>query len=109
MENRRQRREAERAMGFHKIEKGMSLSEKAILKEKKREWVRQSALMRAQEAENVRVNAAAEKWSQEIESLMARGKTREEAEELLRINLHLQTQREADLQERRARQAQPKK
>lgn len=109
MENRRQRREAERAMGFHKIEKGMSASEKAMLKGKKREWVKQSALMRAQEAENTRVNEAAEKWSEGIQTLVTGGKTREEAEEILRINLHLQNQREADLQERRERQAQPKK
>jgi len=104
MENRRQRREAEKNMGFHKIEKELTSEERAVLKERKREYARQAQLMRAQEAENNRMNVEAEKWSKLIESYIESGKTREEAEGILQRNRELQEKREAKLEQRLNRQ-----
>jgi hypothetical protein len=103
MQNRRERRAAEKAMGFHKIEKAMSADEKKVLKDRKREYVKQMLLMQAQEAENRKNAEEAEKWSKSLETWMADGKTREEAEAILLKNKEVSDKRKADLEMRKKR------
>ena len=103
MQNRRERKAAERAMGFHKIEKMMSPQQKKEIKERKREYVKQALLMKAQEEENRKITEEAEKWSKSLETWMAGGKTREEAEAILMRNRELEEKRKADLEMRKKR------
>jgi len=102
MENRQQRRAAEKNMGFRKIEKHLTKEEKSLLKQRKLEYAKQSQLLRAQEAENQKNNAEAERWSKIIESWIEGGKTREEAEEMLKRNRELQDKRNLKLEKRLA-------
>lgn len=104
MENRQQRRAAEKNMGFRKIEKSLTEEEKYLLKQRKLEYAKHAQLLRAQEAENQRINGEADKWSKIIESWIASGKTREEAEEILRRNHELEEKRKAKLEKRLNRQ-----
>jgi hypothetical protein len=104
MQNRRERRAAERQFGLTKAEKNMSRKQLEEIRERKREYTRQAALMRAQEEENRRVNEEAELWAQQLESFMKSGMSRERAEEILTNNRELQEKRTRELAERKQRQ-----
>ena len=103
MENRRERRLAEKQLGLRKIEKTMSAAEREMIAQRKREYVRQQTLMRAQDAENLRITQEAEQWSKSLEKMINDGMTREEAEERLVRNKELADKRKADLAARKSR------
>ena len=97
MQNRKERRQIEKQFGFNKIEKQMSFEQREAIKLRKKEYMKQLALQRAQEEENNRINGEAEMWSKRIESLMEAGHTRESAEAILQKNKELDEAREAKL------------
>jgi len=103
MENRRERRLAEKQLGFHKLKKTMSTAEKELVNQRKREYTRQQGLLRAQEAENLRISQEAEHWSKSLEKMLIDGMTREDAEKQLTRNKELTDKRAADLAARKSR------
>ena len=103
MENRRERRLAEKQLGLRKVEKTMSAAEREIIAQRKREYVRQQTLMRAQDAENLRISQEAEQWSKSLEKMISEGMTREAAEGRLARNKELTDKRVADLAARKSR------
>lgn len=102
MQNRRERRLAEKQMGLRKMEKSMTKAELEEIKKRKKEYVKQLLLLKAQEEENRRINAEAEAWSKQIEKMMASGSTREEAIEMLERNKRIQDERDAKKAARKA-------
>jgi|694.fasta_scaffold20854_9 hypothetical protein len=102
MQNRRERRMAEKQMGLHKLEKTMSKAQLDEIKKRKREYVKQLLLLKAQEDENRRINEEAERWSKELTVLMESGYTREEATEVMDKNKKIQDERDAKKAARKA-------
>lgn len=102
MQNRRERRLAEKQTGLRKLEKTMSKAELEEIKKRKREYVKQMLLLKAQEEENRRVNEEAERWSRELTVLMESGHTREEATEVMDKNKKIQDERDAKKAARKA-------
>ena len=86
MQNRRERRLAEKHAGMRKIEKTMSKPQIEEIKTRKKEYVKQLLLLRAQEEENKRMNENAEKWSNQLENMMNSGSSREDATKILEDN-----------------------
>jgi hypothetical protein len=93
MQNRRERRLAEKQMGLRKIEKTMSKAELEEIKKRKREYVKQLLLLRAQEEENRRINEEADAWSRQVQIMMDSGYTREEALVVLERNKRIEDER----------------
>jgi hypothetical protein len=102
MQNRRERRLAEKQMGLRKMEKSMTKSELEEIKKRKKEYVKQMLLFKAQEEENRRINAEAEAWSKKVEEMVSNGSTREEALELLEKNKKIQDEKDAKKAARKA-------
>jgi hypothetical protein len=102
MQNRRERRLAEKQMGLRKLEKTMTKAELEEIKKRKREYVKQMLLLKAQEDENRRINDEAEAWSKQIEVMMNSGYTREEALEVLDRNKKIQDEKDAKKAARKA-------
>jgi hypothetical protein len=102
MQNRRERRLAEKQMGLRKIEKTLSKAQLEEIKKRKREYVRQMLLMKAQEDENRRINEEAERWSKDLEALMNCGYNREEATAVLEKNKKIEDERVAKKEARKA-------
>jgi len=103
MENRRERRLAEKQLGLRKLEKTMSVAEREMIAQRKREYMRQQTLIRAQDAENLRISQEAEQWSKSLEKMIGEGMPREEAEARLIRNKELTDKRAADLAARKSR------
>jgi hypothetical protein len=95
MQNRRERRLAEKQMGLRKVEKTMSKAQLEEIKKRKREYVKQMVLLRAQEDENRRINEEAERWSKQMETMLEGGYTREEATEILEAGKKREDERAA--------------
>lgn len=102
MQNRRERRLAEKQMGLRKMEKTMTKAELEEIKKRKKEYVKQLLLLKAQEEENRRINAEAEAWSKKIEEMISNGATRDEALELLEKNKKIQDEKDAKRAARKA-------
>lgn len=102
MQNRRERRLAEKQMGLRKMEKSMTKAELEEIKKRKKEYVRQLLLLRAQEEENRRINEEAEAWSRQVQVMMDSGYTREEALEVLDKNKRIEDERAAKKAARKA-------
>lgn len=90
MQNRKDRRLAEKQMGMRKMEKNMSKNALEEIKARKKEYVKQVLLLKAQEDENKKQNYAAESWSKQMEHLLQSGHTRESATAILEKNRDLQ-------------------
>lgn len=90
MQNRKERRLAEKQMGLHKIEKRLPSEQREELKKRKLEYVKQAVLLKKQEEENIRINGDAEMQSKQIESMVNSGYTRKSAESILQNNLQIE-------------------
>lgn len=90
MQNRKERRLAEKQMGLHKIEKTLPSEQREELKKRKLEYVKQAVLLKKQEEENLRINGDAEMQSKQIENMVNSGYTRKAAESILENNLQVE-------------------
>lgn len=93
MQNRRERRLMEKQMGLRKIEKSLPTEEREAIKQRKADYLKQSAMMKLQEAENKRINEEAEAWSKRIQSFVDNGMTFEQAEAMLIKNREIDEKR----------------
>jgi hypothetical protein len=116
MQNRRQRREAEKKSGLMKIEKSMTPMAREEIKQRKAEYLKHMNLLRLQELENLKNLQESERWSKKMEELVAGGMSREEAlafleeaqqrsKQIAEDNYKRQMEREERLAKRREKQA----
>jgi hypothetical protein len=93
MQNRKDRRLMEKQMGLKKIEKSLSPEERESVKQRKAEYLKQSGLIRAQEAENKRINEEANMWNRQLQSMVSSGMTMEQAQNILEKNREIDKKR----------------
>lgn len=83
----------EKQMGLRKIEKTLSPEEREAIKQRKAEYLKQSSMIRAQDAENKRINEEADAWSRRIQNFVSGGMTFEQAEAMLMKNREIDEKR----------------
>ena len=94
----------EKNLGLLKEYKTMSEAQKAEVRKKKREAGEQIHLRNLQESENARLQAEAEAEAKNLQGMIERGYTQEQAEDTVKRNRLLAEERAMKLAERKRKQ-----